>query len=314
MLSRLSKISATGLLVASFAFAMDSAKADAPQVIADISPVHGLVTAVMGDLGAPTLLFNAGLPPVEGEASQSKMTMLGNSDLVFWIGPSLTPSLEKPVEELPDTVTTYNLLDSEGVGLRDRAEPHSLQLGHGQTVLDSSSTSADDTRVDPYAWLDPDNAIIWLDTIADALSEADPENASTYRSNAVAAATAINIEVGRITQTVLERDPMPVLVYHNSYSYFLSRFELPLVLAIAESEAMPPSTERLTALREDIAGLGVQCVFSEPNSPEEIVATLADETGLERRTLDPLGSAIEPGADYYPALLRSMAEAFSSCG
>ena len=37
--------------------------ADAPKVVADIAPVHGLVSQVMGDLGTPDLLMRQGSSP-----------------------------------------------------------------------------------------------------------------------------------------------------------------------------------------------------------------------------------------------------------
>ncbi|MEO1103841.1 MAG: zinc ABC transporter substrate-binding protein, partial [Pseudomonadota bacterium] len=45
----------------------------------------------------------------------------------------------------------------------------------------------DHDDVDPHAWLDPQNAKIWVDAIAAAMSQADPENASTYFGNAAVA-------------------------------------------------------------------------------------------------------------------------------
>ena len=121
-------------------------------------------------------------------------------------------------------------------------------------------------------------------------------------------------EVGKITQTFAEREPLPVVVFHDAYAYFQGKFDLPRPLTISDSEATTPGAARLVEIREDIAGLGAQCIFAEPQYPEQAVKTLVDETGLEQRILDPLGSDIEPGAGYYPALLQAMAEAFSTCG
>ncbi len=41
-------------------------------------------------------------------------------------------------------------------------------------------------RPNPHAWMSPDNALIYVDNIAAALSAADPANAAAYAANAAA--------------------------------------------------------------------------------------------------------------------------------
>ncbi|HDZ2905664.1 TPA: zinc ABC transporter substrate-binding protein, partial [Klebsiella pneumoniae] len=41
-----------------------------------------------------------------------------------------------------------------------------------------------DGKPNPHAWMSPDNALIYVDNIRDALVKYDPANAETYKANA----------------------------------------------------------------------------------------------------------------------------------
>ncbi|SLN60792.1 High-affinity zinc uptake system protein ZnuA precursor [Pseudoruegeria aquimaris] len=75
-----------------------SACADVPQVVTDIAPVHSLVAQVMGEIGTPQLLIDGAADPHSFQLKPSQARGLANADLFIWVGPELTPSLERAVE------------------------------------------------------------------------------------------------------------------------------------------------------------------------------------------------------------------------
>ena len=254
MLPRLSTLPATMSVAVSLSLSAWSASAEVPSVVTDVPPIHGLVSAVMGDLGAPDLLVPPGTSPHGYAMRPSEARALQNGDLVFWVGHALTPWLEGPVEEIATSATSIELLDVDGILLRESTDDHDHHHGHGhgeeehvehEEHGDAEHADHDDHdhdkhgdeehaehddhdhdkhgdeehaehddhddhdhdehgdeehaehdhdahgdeehadhedhddhgeeehadgefRVDPHAWLDPDNAIAWLDTIADA--------------------------------------------------------------------------------------------------------------------------------------------------
>ncbi|EET49821.1 high-affinity zinc uptake system protein ZnuA [Thalassobium sp. R2A62] len=88
--------------------------AEVPRVAADIAPVHSLVARVMDGVGAPDLIIQTGASPHEYSLRPSEASALQEADLVFWIGPDLTPWLTETIENLaPDAAVTI-LLESEG--------------------------------------------------------------------------------------------------------------------------------------------------------------------------------------------------------
>ena len=53
-----------------------------------------------------------------------------------------------------------------------------------------TNTNEHNSAIDPHGWLDPSNAIYWVELIAEQLTALDSKNANNYRSNAAATKTA----------------------------------------------------------------------------------------------------------------------------
>ncbi|MDT0683015.1 zinc ABC transporter substrate-binding protein [Roseicyclus sp. F158] len=167
---------------------------------------------------------------------------------------------------------------------------------------------------DPHAWLDPENAKVWLDQIASTLSDLDPDNAAAYASNAEAGKTEIDDAVARASETLAPVSDLQFIVFHDAYQYFETRLELSAAGAISLSDASSPSPARIEEVRDTVLDLGVSCVLSEPQFNQGLVRTVADGTGVSSGIIDPLGTDIPLGPDFYPALIRTVAEEVASCG
>ena len=88
--------------------------AEVPRVVTDIPPVHALVSQVMGDLGSPALLLDKGASEHSFQLRPSQAAGLNDAGLVVWIGPELTPWLDRALESVPLDVTRLALLDAPG--------------------------------------------------------------------------------------------------------------------------------------------------------------------------------------------------------
>ena len=279
------------------------ALAEVPLVVTDIPPVQALVAQVMGDLGQPVLLLAKGADEHEFQLRPSQAGAVAGAGLVVWIGPELTPWLEGALESRPEGAASLALLDAEGTLRRDYGErEHEEEEGH------------DHGSEDPHAWLNPDNAQVWLELIAAELSRLDPENATTYRANAAAAGkdvAALDAEIAGILAPVKGR---PLLTYHEAFGYFGEHYGLDFVGSIALGDASSPGAARLAKLRGEIVAGGVMCLFPEVQHDPALMEQLAEGTGVRiGGALDPVGSSLEPGPGAYAALLRGLAETIAEC-
>lgn len=166
---------------------------------------------------------------------------------------------------------------------------------------------------DPHVWLSPDNASAWLNVIAARLSAADPENASSYFSNAAKAQgeiAALKAEISEILEPVRGQD---FIVFHDAYQYFEVAFDFPAAGAISLSDATDPSPARIKEIQGRIQNEGIECVLSEPQFNPNLVTTVLDGTEANRAVSDPLGAAAEEGPALYSAVLRNLATALGTC-
>jgi zinc transport system substrate-binding protein len=93
--------------------------ADAPRVVTDIPAVHSLVAQVMGDRGEPVLLTERGADPHSMQLRPSQAAALAEADLIFWIGPEMTPWLDRAMAGMELKAHVIGLLSAEGTFRQD---------------------------------------------------------------------------------------------------------------------------------------------------------------------------------------------------
>lgn len=282
------------------------AHAEVPRVVADIPAVHALVAQVMGDLGAPVLLLAKGADEHDFALRPSQAQAVAEADLVVWIGPDLTPWLDRALGGAAGVPLA--LLAAQGTLTRDY--PADAAVAH--EAHEEGGESHEGT--DPHVWLDPGNAVVWLGLIAAELARLDPENAARYAGNAAAAVTevqALDAELAAMLAPVAAR---PFVTFHAAYGYFIAHYGLRFAGALREGDAAAPGAARIVALQGEFAAGGIVCAFPEMQHDPVQLAQLVEETGVKLgAALDPVGSSLEPGAGAYAALLRGVAATLAEC-
>lgn len=296
------------------------ALADAPRVVADIAPVHSLVTQIMDGVGEPDLLLPALASPHDYSLRPSDARILQDADAVFWVGDALTPWLVETLETLSASATTISLIEAEGTIRREFREgalfakadgdhDHDHDHGHAEDVHDTH----DHADLDPHAWLDPLNASTWLTVIASELSRIDPKNKSLYQSNLSESLRGIDALAEELEEELLSAASLRFVVLHDGYRYFEDRFGMRAIGAISASDAAAPSAGRVRDIRNAIEEQSVSCLFTEVQLDAPLVGVIARETGIAVATLDPLGALLDPGKALYVELMKGIAAAFKAC-
>ena len=305
-----------------------TAAAAPPRVAVDVAPVHALVARVMEGVGTPDLVVSPGGSPHEYSLRPSEARALQDADVVFWVGPHLTPWLEDALGTLAADARTVRLMEVDGtleLAVREGAlfeahahGDHESEEGHDgdhdeHHDGDRAEHSDEGHGGDPHAWLSPDNAATWLDAVAGTLAAADPDNADAYRANAAAGReelAALSDEIDGILEPVRGRG---FVVFHDAYQYFETAFGVPASGAISVSDASDPSPARVAEIRDRVAREGVACVLSEPQFDPGLVTAVTEGADVRTGALDPLGSTLEPGPGLYPRLLRELADTLARC-
>ena len=106
------------------------AVAQVPGVMTDTPIVQSLVAQVMGTVGAPATLLDQGADPHSFQLRPSQARALAQADLVFWIGPELTPWMQRAIDGTGTAGRIVGLLEAEGVHLLEFGEKGSHDDGH----------------------------------------------------------------------------------------------------------------------------------------------------------------------------------------
>ena len=297
------------------------AYADRPRVAVDIAPIHALVAQVMEGIGMPDLIIQPGATPHEYSLRPSEAAALQSADLVFWIGPDLTPWLEEAIETLAPAADLTTLMDIDGtVQLEFREDAVFEAHDHSDHADEDDHDDHDDhadhgdhAGHDPHAWLSPKNAMTWLEVIAGRLSAVDPVNSDAYVANAASGRAVIEALMDEVDATLDPVRGRAFIVFHEAYQYFETDFDVSASGAISISDASDPSPARIAEIRGQIAEQGVDCVLAEPQFNPGLAATVLRGSDAQMGIVDPLGADLELGAELYPQLIRNLSNALAEC-
>jgi zinc transport system substrate-binding protein len=295
----------------------------APKVIASVVPVHGIVSAVMGETGQPELLLSGSMSEHRATFTPQQISELGKADIVFIVGQGLEAKLSqmsgseavngKRFVELSTApgIATLPIREGGAWEAHDHDHGHDHDHDHGHSHEEEKAEGV--LSFDPHVWLDPENAKAMAAAVAAELAKADPANAAIYTSNADAFARSLDALSGEIAAELAPVKAVPYVVFHDAYQYFETRFGLSAAGSIADVSAKAPSAKRLKEVRAKIAEVKAACVFREPQYDGKVVRTVIEGTGAREGVLDPLGADIAPGAGAYQQLLGRLADDLRAC-
>lgn len=289
------------LLIPGLSFAQD-----APKVVTDIAPLHSLVSQVMAGVGAPQVLVSGAASPHDFQFTFDQASAVQTADLVIWMGPGLTPWLDDALTTLAPDTPQITLLETGGwptLPLREWDTDHDHDHDH----------HGHDDGPDPHAWLDPQNAVIWTGMIADRLAVLDPDNAATYRANAATARADLSALDETIAAQLDGLQGTALLVPHDAYQYFATRYGVEAAGTITLNDAAAPSPDTIASLQAMIRDDGIQCVLSDPQSRTNWVDLVRDGSDARTALADPMGGAFAPGPDHYTQTITALADAYKDC-
>ena len=288
-----------------------------PKVVVTIKPLHALVAQVMAGVGSPTLLVNGLASPHTYALRPSEARALNAADVFVRMSDTVEPFAVRIVRSLPTTVTVVTLQDSPRLKLLKRRdllpafERHVHDRGgHGHR---HAHRAVPGDTIDGHVWLDPDNAIIMVDRIAEALRARYPDHGATFADNAGMLRSRLEALGAELDQELKPIASRPYIIFHDATQYLERRYGLNVVGSISVSPEIPASGKRLTELRRRIAELGAVCVFAEPQFDRRLVDNLIEGTSARSGTLDPEGGRLEPGPGLYFALMRQLAGDLKRC-
>lgn len=264
-----------------------------PRIMATTTIVGDLVRRVGGDSIHLTVFTPPYADPHDYVFRPADMVNVAEADLVFVNGGGLEGNLDRLLKGVTHPDRIISLI--EGIPLRHfEGEPCHVHTEH-----------CHDGSHDPHVWTDPNNVMIWVQSIATALSRAAPNAAHEFAERA----TAVKEELRELDAWIREQvDAIPperrlLVTDHYAFGYFADRYgfeEAGVVIRSFDSVAQP-SARNVVQLVNTLQGRGITAIFVGTTVNPRLAAQIARDYGL---TLVPiysgaLSDADGPASDYF---------------
>ncbi|MDR1397329.1 MAG: zinc ABC transporter substrate-binding protein [Desulfarculales bacterium] len=247
-----------------------------PSLLVSIPPMACLLEQVAGDDYEVKVLIPPGSSPHTFELTPRRMAGLSQCRAFFSLDMPLERRLGDMLRSLNPDLPVINL--NRGVRLRYYQE--------GEEDRHEGEETGGEQEPDPHTWLNPLNAIIQAEIMAESLSALEPSRGEYYREN-----------LNRLSRTLRELDEalesalapfagMSFLAYHPAFGYLAERYGLTQMAV--EQDGKEPGPRRLAATLERARDIKVKIIFIQPSLPQRQAQALARELGAQTVSLDPL--------------------------
>jgi zinc/manganese transport system substrate-binding protein len=279
-------------LLAQMALLSPTARAGGITAVASFSVLADMIRRIAGEMVTSDMVHVASLVPAD-------------ADVHAW-QPSATDSRR---------LTEAALLVENGLGLEGWMSRLSAASGfRGIRIVATDGVTPRTMRkgaatsIDPHAWQDPRNGVIYARNIAEGLTAADPVHADAYRTSAAAYVAEIEQTDAWIASQFAPIPPAArrIVTTHDAFGYYGARYGIEFLAAEGLSTDAEPSAKAIAALVAQIKRERVRTVFLENMTDPRLTSMLARETGATVSGplySDALSKPDGPAADYL-AMLR----------
>ncbi len=246
--------------------------ADKIRIVTTTSTLASIAQAIAGDkadiysIASPNrdIHFISPTPKDVIKVKKADVFIHGGLDLEAWRNPLL------------DAVGRTDLMPPNG--------PRAIDVSKGIPLLEvptSLSRMQGDQHAfgNPHYWTDPRNAKTIARDIEEGLAGIDPEDADFFRKNAEAFQHKIDEKMKDWENQMAPYKGSPVVIYHNTWPYFMETFGLVIAGTLEPKPGIPPTPKHLQEvtkmMKEKNIKVIVKEVFHESRAPKK----LAKETG-----------------------------------
>lgn len=258
---------------------------DKQKVAATIFPAYDITRQIAGDTLDVELILPPGTSPHVFDPTPSALRKLEGAERIFMIAEGLDDWALGIAENI-DGAEVVDL--DEGITLRESEEPHEEhEDDHDDDHEDDDGH--DHGGSDPHYWLDPNNAVVMAQTIAEELAEMNPSQKDVYQENLDAFAQKIADQDALWKKEIASLTEKDLVTFHDAFYYFADHFGLHVVATFEPYAGKEPTPTYLQHLIEEIEEFGVSAMFTEPQLYAGSVEQFAADHNVTLSVLDPLG-------------------------
>lgn len=239
-----------------------SSQTSDPAILTSTTFLADITRRVAGDRLDVEPLLPLGADPHSYQPTPRDITRIADSKLLIINGAEYEHFLEPLLENAGGEREVIEA--SAGVPVREDADGE-----HG---------------IDPHMWLDPNNVIVYVENIREALTHYDPDGAEVYQSNADAYVAELKDLDAWVVEQVAQIPPERRLLItnHESLGYFAERYGFTIGGTLIESfsSGASPSAGQIAGLIDQIKSSGAPAIFLDSSDNEALAQQIADETDV----------------------------------
>ena len=261
------------------------------RVVASTTDLKALVEAVGGDLVEVDALARGNQNAHDLEVRPSLMVKVRRADLMVLNGLELDQWAEVVIQGANNPKVIPGA-------------PGRVDASQGILVLEVPTARVDRSMGDvhpvgnPHYTLDPGMAPAMTANILEGLVRVAPQYRATFERNRQAFLGRLDEAMARWTTMMAPFKGKRVIVDHNMWPYFLTRFGLLQANSIEERPGIPPTPGHLTKLIAMMKEEHITVILSAPWSDQKLAERVAQEAGAK---VVPVASAVGAvkGTDTY---------------
>lgn len=256
-----------------FLLAKPQTQTDQLKIVSTIFPGYDFARAIAGDNADITMLIYPGSEIHSFEPSPQDIINIQDSDVFIYVGGESEAWVEKIIANLDTNHTKI-------VRMMDAVDLVKEELVEG---MEPEHEDEDEVEYDEHVWTSPLNAIKIVESIRDALVNADPQNANFYQT-AAADYTKQLTQLDSDIRATLSDTAHHTLIFGDRFPlrYFVEEYDLQYYAAFPGcSDQTEASTATLAFLINKIKSENIKYIFTIELSNQAVARTIAAETGTE---------------------------------
>lgn len=281
------------------------------QIVATLFPQYDFAKQIVGDKADVKLLLNSGVEAHNYEPTAKDMiAILNNSDMFLYNGIDLEPWTKNIVDGLREQ--DCNIINvSNNIELIKIEEFEEKNINTEIKLEDYDETHNHDEEIyDEHIWMNPNNAIIMIDNILNAVCEVDSKNENYYKENAEKYKSEI-LNIDKEIKSIVNSSTKKEIAVGGefAYAYLVDAYDLKFVSVYMNcGEGEDPSISKVKSVIDYINKYNMPVVYYEELSEGTIAKMIAEETQAKPLVLYSVHNG-DTEKDTYVSLMKKNVEA-----
>ena len=239
--------------------AFSAASADTLKVVTTFTVFADMAKNVTKDRAEVVSITRPGAEIHNYQPTPGDIRRAQGADLILWNGLNLELWFEKFFE---------NLSDVPGILLTEGIEP--MSIGEGPY----------NGKPNPHAWMSPENGVIYVQNMAKAFGQYDPENAEFYNANAEAYIKELRAISAPIKASIdaIDQESRWLVTSEGAFSYLARDFGLKELFIWPINADQQGTPQQVRKVIDTVREFNIPAVFSESTVSANPAQTIANET------------------------------------